>query len=107
MMKKVTLLFAALMITLGVSAQEGTTVEERGAAKGYYPFAAEIVKMKKLTTLDELTDGKQILIQDCQTSSYLTINSLSTGGEGGYHEVFMHKKPTGVGMWTTEVIADA
>ena len=107
MKKKVTLLFAALMITLGVSAQEGTTVEERGAAKGYYPFAAEIVKMKKLTTLDELTDGKQILIQDCQTSSYLTINSLSTGGEGGYHEVFMHKKPTGVGMWTTEVIADA
>lgn len=106
-MKKVTLLFAALMITLGVSAQEGTTVEERGAAKGYYPFAAEIVKMKKLTTLDELTDGKQILIQDCQTGSYLTINSLSTGGEGGYHEVFMHKKPTGVGMWTTEVIADA
>lgn len=107
MKNKITLLFAALMMTLGVSAQEGTTVEERGAAKGYYPFAAEIVKMKKLTTLDELTDGKQILIQDCQTSSYLTINSLSTGGEGGYHEVFMHKKPTGVGMWTTEVIADA
>lgn len=107
MKNKITLLFAALMMTLGVSAQEGTTVEERGEAKGYYPFAAEIVKMKKLTTLDELTDGKQILIQDCQTSSYLTINSLSTGGEGGYHEVFMHKKPTGVGMWTTEVIADA
>ena len=107
MKNKITLLFAALMMTLGVSAQEGTTVEERGAAKGYYPFAAEIVKMKKLTTLDELTDGKQILIQDCQTGSYLTINSLSTGGEGGYHEVFMHKKPTGVGMWTTEVIADA
>lgn len=107
MKNKITLLFAALMMTLGVSAQEGTTVEERGEAKGYYPFAAEIVKMKKLTTLDELTDGKQILIQDCQTSSYLTINSLSTGGEGGYHEVFMHKKPTGIGMWTTEVIADA
>ena len=107
MKNKITLLFAALMMTLGVSAQEGTTVEERGAAKGYYPFAAEIVKMKKLTTLDELTDGKQILIQDCQTGSYLTINSLSTDGEGGYHEAFMHKKPTGVGMWTTEVIADA
>lgn len=114
MMKKVTLLFAALMITLGVSAQEGTTVEERGAAKGYYPFAAKVTEMEQITSLDQLTDGMEIMIkhshegtdQDDHEGSYLTINSLSTGGEGGYHNVFMHSIPTGVGVWTTDAVGD-
>ena len=114
MMKKVTLLFAALMITIGVSAQEGTTVEERGAAKGYYPFAAKVTEMEQITSLDQLTDGMEIMIkhshegtdQDDHEGSYLTINSLSTGGEGGYHNVFMHSIPTGVGVWTTDAVGD-
>ncbi len=114
MMKKVTLLFAALMITIGVSAQEGTTVEERGAAKGYYPFAAKVTEMEYITSLDQLTDGMEIMIkhshegtdQDDHEGSYLTINSLSTGGEGGYHNVFMHSIPTGVGVWTTDAVGD-
>lgn len=114
MKNKITLLFAALMMTLGVSAQEGTTVEERGAAKGYYPFAAKVTKMEQITSLDQLTDGMEIMIkhshegtdQDDHEGSYLTINSLNTGGAGGYHNVFMHSIPTGVGVWTTDAVGD-
>jgi hypothetical protein len=104
MKNKITLLFAALMMTLGVSAQEGTTVEERGAAKGYYPFSAKVTEMEQITSLNQLTDGMEIMIkhshegtdQDGHEGSYLTINSLSTGGEGGYHNVFMQSTPIGV-----------
>ena len=102
MMNKITLLFAALMMTLGVSAQEGSTVEERGAEKGYYPFAAEITGKEKLTSLDQITDGMEIMIE--RDGSYLTIYSLNTGGDEGYHEVFMQNKPVGVGVWTTEAV---
>ena len=114
MKNKITLLFAALMMTLGVSAQEGTTLEERGAAKGYYPFAAEVTEMEQITSLDQLTDGMEIMIkhshegtdQDDHDGSYLTINSLNTGGAGGYHNVFMQSTPVGVGVWTTDAVGD-
>ena len=113
-MRKLMLFFAALMLTLGVKAQEGSTVEERGAAKGYYPFAAEVTEMEQITSLDQLTNGMEIMIkhshegtnQDDHEGSYLTINSLNTGGEGGYHNVFMHSIPTGVGVWTTDAVGD-
>ena len=114
MKNKITLLFAALMMTLGVSAQEGATVEERGAAKGYYPFATKVTEMEQITSLDQLTDGMEIMIkhshegtdQDDHEGSYITINSLDTGGENAYHNVFMHNIPTGVGVWTTDAVGD-
>lgn len=110
-MNKITLLFAALMMTLGVSAQEGTTVEERGAAKGYYPFAAEVTEMEQITSLDQLTDGMEIMIkhshegtdQNNHEGSYLTIYSLPTYGAA--HIVFMQEKPVEVGVWTTETVS--
>lgn len=114
MMKRFTLFFAALMITLGVSAQEGSTVEERGAAKGYYPFAAEITGMEKLTSLDQIENGMEIMIKHSHEGTsqadheglYLTIYSLNEGGDGGYHQVFMQEKPVGVGVWTTDAVGD-
>ena len=120
MKNRFTLFFAALLMTLGVCAQALTeeqkaVIAQRGAEKGYYPFAAEITGMKKLTSLDELTAGKQIMIQHSHSGtaheghegSYLTIYSLNTGGEDGYHITFMQDKPVGVGVWTTEAIEGA
>ena len=120
MKNRFTLFFAALLMTLGVCAQALTEeqkaeIAQRGAAKGYYPFAAEITGMKKLTSLKELTAGKQIMIQHSHSGtaheghegSYLTIYSLNTGGEDGYHITFMQDKPVGVGVWTTEAIEGA
>ncbi len=110
-MRKLMLFFTALMLTLGVKAQEGSTVAERGAAKGYYPFAAEVTKMEQITSLDQLTDGMEIMIkhshegtgQDDHEGSYLTIYSLPTYGAA--HIVFMQEKPVEVGVWTTETVS--
>ena len=114
MKKKLLLILAGLLMPLGVCAQtsDADAVAQRGAEKGYYPFAAEVTKKKKLTSLDELTDGKQIMIQHSHAGTaheghegkYLTIYSLNTGGEDGYHITFMQDKPVGVGVWTTEAI---
>ena len=111
MKKKLLLILAGLLMTLGVCAQtsDADAVAQRGAEKGYYPFAAEVTKKKKLTSLDELTAGKQIMIQHSHAGTahegmYLTIYSLNTGGEDGYHITFMQDKPVGVGVWTTEAI---
>lgn len=114
MKKKLLLILAGLLMTLGVCAQtsDADAVAQRGAEKGYYPFAAEVTKKKKLTSLDELTAGKQIMIQHSNAGTaheghegmYLTIYSLNTGGEDGYHITFMQDKPVGVGVWTTEAI---
>ena len=100
MKNRFTLFFAALMMTLGVCAQEGSTVEQRGAEKGYYPFAAEITGKEKLTSLDQITDGMEIMIE--RDGSYLTIYSLPTYGAA--HIVFMQNKPVGVGVWTTKTV---
>lgn len=105
------LFFTALMLTLGVKAQEGSTVEERGAAKGYYPFAAEVTEMEQITSLNQLTDGMEIMIkhshegtgQDDHEGSYLTIYSLATYGAA--HIVFMQEKPVEVGVWTTNTVS--
>lgn len=94
------LFFAALMLTLGVKAQESSTVEERGAAKGYYPFAAEVTEVEQITSLNQLTDGMEIMIE--QNGLYLTIYSLPTYASA--HMVFMQNKPVGVGVWTTQAV---
>lgn len=94
------LFFTALMLTLGVKAQEGSTVEERGAAKGYYPFAAEVTEVEQITSLNQLTDGMEIMIE--QNGLYLTIYSLPTYASA--HMVFMQNKPVGVGVWTTQAV---
>ncbi len=114
MKNRFTLFFAALMMTLGVCAQEGSTVEQRGAEKGYYPFAAEITGMEKLTSLDQIENGMEIMIKHSHEGTsqadheglYLTIYSLNEGGDGGYHQVFMQEKPVGVGVWTTDAVGD-
>lgn len=100
MKNKITLFFAALMMTLGVCAQEGSTVEQRGAEKGYYPFAAEITGMEKLTSLNQIEDNMEIMIE--RDGSYLTIYSLPSYGAA--HIVFMQNKPVGVGVWTTKTV---
>ena len=110
-MRKLMLFFTALMLTLGVKAQEGSTVAERGAAKGYYSFAAEVTKMEQITSLAQLTDGMEIMIkhshegtnQDDHDGSYLTIYSLPTYGAA--HIVFMQEKPVEVGVWTTNTVS--
>ena len=104
------LFFTALMMTLGVKAQEGSTVEERGAAKGYYSFAAEVTEMVKITSLDQLEDNMPIMIKHSHDGvsgvdhegHYLTIYSLPTYGAA--HIAFMQNKPVGVGVWTTAVV---
>ena len=110
MKNKITLFFAALMMTLGVCAQGGSTVEQRGAEKGYYPFAAEITGMEKLTSLKQIENGMEIMIkhshegtdQTGHEGSYLTIYSLPTYGAA--HIVFMQEKPVEVGVWTTNTV---
>ena len=110
-MKKFTLFFAALLIALGVQAQESSTVEQRGADKGYYPFAAEVTGMQQITKLRELTDSLEIMIQHSHEGtsytdhieSYLTIYSLPTYGAA--HIVFMQDKPVEVGVWTTDTVS--
>lgn len=105
------LFFTALMMTLGVKAQEGSTVAERGAAKGYYPFAAEVTEMVQITSLNQLTNGMEIMIkhshegtnQDDHEGSYLTIYSLPTYGAA--HIVFMQEKPVEVGVWITDTVS--
>ena len=110
MKNRFTLFFAALLMTLGVCAQTEETqltpeqIEANGVSKGYYPFAAEITGMEKLTSLNQITDGMEIMIE--RDGSYITIYSLNTGGEGGYHQVFMQEKPVGVGVWTTEAVSN-
>lgn len=94
------LFFAALMLTLGVKAQEGSTVAERGAAKGYYPFAAEVTEMEQITSLDQLTNGMEIMIE--QNGLYLTIYSLPTYASA--HMVSMQNKSNGVAVWTTQAV---
>lgn len=104
-MKKITLFLATLLMTLGVCAQALTEeqkaeIAQRGAEKGYYPFAAEITGMEKLTSLDQIEDGMEIMIE--RDGLYLTIYSLSTYGVA--HIVYMQDKPVGVGVWTTKTI---
>ena len=103
------LFFTALMLTLGVKAQEGSTVADRGAAKGYYTFEAEVLldASQRLTSQASLTTGKHIVIQHCHEEtdhaghegSYLTIYSLV---ENGTHEVYMQENAVGVSVFTTE-----
>ncbi|MBR5551620.1 MAG: hypothetical protein IKV83_06870, partial [Muribaculaceae bacterium] len=105
MMKKITLFLATLLMTLGVCAQALTEeqkaeIAQRGAEKGYYPFAAEITGMEKLTSLDQIEDGMEIMIE--RDGLYLTIYSLPTYGVA--HIVYMQDKPVGVGVWTTKTI---
>lgn len=104
-MKKITLFLATLLMTLGVCAQALTEeqkaeIAQRGAEKGYYPFAAEITGMEKLTSLDQIEDGMEIMIE--RDGLYLTIYSLPTYGVA--HIVYMQDKPVGVGVWTTKTI---
>ena len=117
MKNRFTLFFAALMMTLGVCAQETTLtpeqIEAEGASKGYYTFEANVTGMNKLTSVDQFmtTDeqgnsvGKQIMIQHCHEGTeheghegfWLTIYSLSTNNT---HKVYMQGNPVGVGIYT-------
>ena len=100
-MRKFTLFFAALLMSLGIQAQH--------SAGDYYSFAAEITGMRKITSLNEITDSMEIMIkhshegtdQSDHEGSYLTIYSLV---ENGTHTVFMQTKPVGVGVWTTDTV---
>ena len=117
MKNRFTLFFAALLMTLGVCAQETTLTPEQiqaeGASKGYYTFEANVTGMNKLTSVDQFmtTDeqgnsvGKQIMIQHCHEGTeheghegyWLTIYSLTTDNT---HKVYMQSNPVGVGIFT-------
>ena len=99
MMKKVTLLFAALMITLGVSAQQ-THELQTPDANGYFNFATEFLGMEECTETTKFTDGMLIAIQHDHTMSghdheghYLEINSKE---EYGVYKMRMFEKCHGL-----------
>lgn len=110
-MKKLLFFLAALFVSLGIQAQanDADAVAQRGAEKGYYPFPAEVTKMKKLTTLDELTEGKRIMIQHSHVGTphedhegaFLMMYSLPETGQT-YHGIFMQHEPVGVGIFGLE-----
>ena len=110
-MKKLLFFLAALFVSLGIQAQanDADAVAQRGAEKGYYPFPAEVTKMKKLTTLDELTEGKRIMIQhshigtphEDHEGAFLMMYSLPETGQT-YHGIFMQHEPVGVGIFGLE-----
>lgn len=105
MMKKVTLLFAALMITLGVSAQTRNSSE-------YFDFPTEVTKMVEITDASQLTEGMQIVIQHNHDETglnhegqYLIINSAVASGQS-YHTMAMNPFPSGLAMFRLEGNAD-
>lgn len=110
-MKKLLFFLAALFVSLGIQAQanDADAVAQRGAEKGYYPFPAEVTKMKKLTTLDELMEGKRIMIQhshigtphEDHEGAFLMMYSLPETGQT-YHGIFMQHEPVGVGIFGLE-----
>ena len=110
-MKKLLFFLAALFVSLGIQAQanDADAVAQRGAEKGYYPFPAEVTKMKRLTTLDELTEGKRIMIQHSHVGTphedhegaFLMMYSLPETGQT-YHGIFMQHEPVGVGIFGLE-----
>lgn len=110
-MKKLLFFLAALFVSLGIQAQasDADAVAQRGAEKGYYPFPAEVTKMKRLTTLDELTEGKRIMIQhshigtphEDHEGAFLMMYSLPETGQT-YHGIFMQHEPVGVGIFGLE-----
>lgn len=110
-MKKLLFFLAALFVSLGIQAQanDADAVAQRGAEKGYYPFPAEVTKMKRLTTLDELTEGKRIMIQhshigtphEDHEGAFFMMYSLPETGQT-YHGIFMQHEPVGVGIFGLE-----
>ena len=110
-MRKLLFFLVALFVSLGAQAQasDADAVAQRGAEKGYYPFPAEVTKMKKLTTLDELTEGKRIMIQhshigtphEDHEGAFFMMYSLPETGQT-YHGIFMQHEPVGVGIFGLE-----
>ena len=91
MKNKITLLFAALMMTLGVSAQQ------QQFPVGYFPFTTEYLEMVEITDPAELTAGKLIAIQhnhgfgEHDHDGYFF--SIDTKlGDGDVHKMAMHEK---------------
>ena len=106
MMKKVTLLFAALMITIGVSAQ--TTYE-------YFEFPEEVSEKVEITSADEFEnlDGEWIVIQHnhdvtnlSHQGHYFIINSAIPDGQS-YHTTAMNERCSGLAMFQLEKVTDS
>lgn len=105
MMNKITLLFAALMMTLGVSAQV-----ERPA--GYFPFPTEVISKTEITSEAELaalmqaTDSmnRRIVIQHNHglaehdhDGMYMSIDSKMNGN---FHKITVHELCSGLSIFT-------
>lgn len=106
MKNKITLLFAALMMTLGVSAQ--TTYE-------YFEFPEEVSEKVEITSADEFEnlDGEWIVIQHnhdvtdlSHQGYYFIINSAIPSGQT-YHTTAMNKRCSGLAMFQLEKITDS
>ncbi len=106
MKNKITLLFAALMMTLGVSAQ--TTYE-------YFEFPEEVSEKVEITSADEFENlnGEWIVIQhnhDVTNLShqgyYFIINSAIPYGQN-YHTTAMNERCSGLAMFQLEKVTDS
>ncbi len=106
MKNKITLLFAALMMTLGVSAQ--TTYE-------YFEFPEEVSEKVEITSADEFENlnGEWIVIQHnhdvtdlSHQGHYFIINSAIPTGQS-YHTTAMNERCSGLAMFQLEKVTDS
>lgn len=108
-MNKITLLFAALMMTLGVCADD---VVYNG--RQYFDWPTTVVQKNEVTSEDQLAtlDGKYIVIQHNHTAaglttpgSYLSMNSLILDGNS-YHTTFLSEECVGLSMFKLEKVEE-
>ncbi len=106
MKNKITLLFAALMMTLGVSAQ---------ATYEYFEFPEEVSEKVEITSADEFENlnGEWIVIQHnhdvtdfSHQGYYFIINSALPYGQS-YHTTAMNERCSGLAMFQLEKVTDS
>lgn len=109
MKNKITLLFAALMMTLGVCADD---VVYNG--RQYFDWPTTVVQKNEVTSEDQLAtlDGKYIVIQHNHTAaglttpgSYLSMNSLIYDGNS-FHTTYLSEECVGLSMFMLEKVEE-
>lgn len=110
-MRKFTLLFAALLVALGVSAQTLKKFDN-----GYFEFPSRVTEMIPVTSAEQLANlnGQDIVIKHCHdhndalgegSERYLTLNSAIVEGSS-YHTTLMYDVCSGLSMFTLEMVKD-
>lgn len=103
-MKRTAFLFAVLLITIGVRAQQGDS-------SGYFNFPTEVTEMVEIADASQLEDGMQIVMQHNHDASsydgegqYVIINSDANGA--AYHTMAMNERASGLAMFRLESVAE-